>query len=71
MAGKPSRYKSIGEVRSSFYPGSAGMLDLGREEVVDLPSRLAGKSRKIMEDIAKRAAEEDAVNLDESPADER
>ncbi len=59
MAKKPSEYTSIAEIRASFYPGSAGMLDLDREEILDFPSTLAGKTRQIMESIAKQAAEDD------------
>ncbi len=57
MPKKPVQYTSIEEIRSSFYPTSAGMLNLDREEIIDFPSSLAGKSRQILRDIAKKAAE--------------
>lgn len=72
MAKKPSEYTSIAEIRASFYPGSAGMLDLDRGEILDFPSTLAGKTRQIMESIAKQAAEatDEKIEVEESQADE-
>ena len=55
MSEESGRYTSIKEVRSSFYPGSAGMLDLEKGEILDFPSTLVGKTRQIMEDIAKKS----------------
>jgi len=38
--GNDERYDSVDAIRASFYPGSAGLLDLDADEVVGLPIRL-------------------------------
>lgn len=65
MPDKKGQYKSIEEVRSSLYPGSASMLNLEREDVIELPISLAGnKSLRVIEEIAKRAAESEIESSD-------
>ena len=54
MPSEEDNYKSIEEVRSSLYPGSAPMLNLDREDVLELPVRLSEKSRNVLEEIVKR-----------------
>jgi len=39
-----SEYKSIEEVRSILYPGSAPILDLEKEDVLEFPANLADES---------------------------
>lgn len=68
MPKKTARYTSIEEIRSSLYPSSAGMLDLKKGEILDFPSSMSGKTRKIMEDIADAGA--DASETEESTSDE-
>jgi hypothetical protein len=46
-------YQSIEEVRSAFYPRSAGMLDLEKDEVLEFPTGLA-ESLQALANIAKR-----------------
>jgi hypothetical protein len=40
MSDHGSEYKSIEEVRSVLYPGSAGILDLRKEDVLEFPANL-------------------------------
>jgi hypothetical protein len=54
MPSEDDNYKSIEEVRSSLYPGSAAMLNLDRDDVLELPVRLSEKSRNVLEEIVKR-----------------
>lgn len=51
MVDKPVRYASIQEVRSSFYPTSAGMLSLEREDVVELPRSLVERPQQALEEM--------------------
>lgn len=43
MPGAGSEYKSIEEVRSILYPGSALILDLEKEDVLEFPADLTGE----------------------------
>ncbi len=65
MPKKPGQYASIAEVRSSLYPGAANMLNLEKEEIVEFPSPLENRSRKILDDIAKKAGES---HIEDQPA---
>jgi hypothetical protein len=56
---KGGEYKSIEEVRLTFYPGSAAMLGLEKEEALEFPTSTA-KSLQVLRSIAKRAAESEA-----------
>jgi hypothetical protein len=55
MPGEESEYNSIEEVRSTLYPGSAAMLDLEKEEVLEFPMSLTDESNEALKRTAKRA----------------
>jgi hypothetical protein len=61
---KRDRYRSIEEIRSSLYPGSAAMLNLDRDDQLELPIGMAIRSIKGVDEIASRAAEH-AVSEDD------
>ena len=65
MPKKPGRYESIAEVRSSFYPSSAGMLGLERNELLDFPSSLANKSDKGGKEAEVAGTEVEETDVDE------
>ena len=72
MPKKSGKYRSIAEIRSSFYPGSAGMLSLEKKELFDLPSSLADKSHLTMEGVDNGDTESQATGsgAEESHSDE-
>jgi hypothetical protein len=65
MPVKREEYRSIRDVRSSLYPGSAAMLDLDKGEVIQFPSGLADATREVADQIAARIAEAGDENGDE------
>jgi hypothetical protein len=65
MPDKRSEYRSIRDVRSSLYPGSAAMLDLEKGDVIEFPSGLADVTREIADRIATRIAEAGGEDGDE------
>lgn len=68
MPSKEDKYESIEEVRSSLYPGSTVMLNLERDDVLELPISLAeNKSLQVIEKIAKRSAESETEPSDSEP----
>jgi hypothetical protein len=57
MPNEGGEYKSIEEVRSAFYPHSASMLNLEKEDILEFPTNLADESLQTIERIGQRAAQ--------------
>lgn len=55
MPDEEHEYKSIDEIRSTFYPGSVAMLNLEKEEVLSFPAGLT--KPKVSESVTKHVAE--------------
>ena len=65
-----NKYRSIEEVRSSFYPGSASILNLERDDLLEPSISVAdNRSVQVIKKIARRAADSE-TNLDDAGAEQ-